>query len=343
MNPESRETLEFWAHEDRVENDQINQKIWEISPIMMGAVHDMRSDGVRFSGKYGCQQAMVGEEAFTHEGHRLTGGYDTEDPLPWIPDWVGRRCSTDTGVTVIGPSYPPVIAERGRYWAGLKLADYRAAGGADAFLRLFAEHVLWDSDYGHFCQIEHLLFPFRTAADLCYFNLCRGSFLTQSEPVGEGDDQYSDERLDGSHIRNVDDRRLYHLLYHEYVQAAETWNWERLVASKSRVVIALGKVAEHGLLRLFRSKGARIVDHSDGAEWEPPNLGDEVGWPSQRADSNRPISYWIERDGRWWDISLPDQSGWRLLPVYSLDEAEKEDTGYRRTQRILSTFLNGLE
>jgi hypothetical protein len=70
----------------------------------------------------------------------------------------------ETGVTVIGPSYPPVISERGRHWAGISLANYRAAPSADAFMKLFTERVLRDDDFGHFCQLESLLFPFRTAA-----------------------------------------------------------------------------------------------------------------------------------------------------------------------------------
>ena len=338
MNNDNRPTLDFWAHEDRAKGDEINRDIWETSPMRMGAIHDVRTDGVGFTGEFGCQQAMVCEQAFTVEAPRLIGAYDDDEPLPWIPDWVGNRHGSGTGVTLVGPSYPPIIIERALYWAGMPLADYRTAGSADEFLTTFTEQILRDGDFSHFTQIESMLFPFRTAADICYFNLCRGSFVTRCQR--SGDDQYGDERLDGSHLGETPARRLYHLLYNDYVKAAEDWTWQRLLDSRSGAVIALGKVAEHGLLRLFRRKGATITCASDGREWNPPALNDEVFWPSRQADDDRPVEYWIERSGRWWNVSMPDVADWCILPVHSLDAVEKEDSGYRRTRRILERFLD---
>ena len=341
MNAKNEQPLEFWAHADRTRDDPTNNDIWAESPFAMAQVHDIRGDGVEFSGEFGCQQAMVGDEAFTDGGHRLIGAYDDDEPLPWIPDWVGRRASGDCGVTVIGPSYPPVIKERGRLWAGIPLADYRAAETADAFLDLLTDQVLEDGEFmGHFTQLESLLFPFRTAADLCYFNLCRGSFVIQSQDPGDSDDRYDDD-LDNSQLANPADRRKHQLLYGEYVQMKERWTLKRLSESRSGVVIALGRVAEHGLLRLFRRKGAVIHRHDDGVEWNPPALEDDAVWPSLAADPTRPIGSWTDRSGRWWDVRGADDRRWRVLPVFGLQQVEKEDSGYRRTRRVLNAFLNG--
>ena len=340
MNATDEQPPEFWAHADRTRDDPTNSEIWAESPFAMTQVHDIRGDGVEFSGEFGCQQAMVGDEAFTYEGHRLIGAYDDDEPLPWIPDWVGRRASGDCGVTVIGPSYPPVLAERAQCWAGLPLAEYRAAETADEFMTRFTERVLRDDDFGHFCQLESLLFPFRTAADLCYFNLCRGSFVIQCQIPGDGDDRYDDD-MDSSHLANPADRREHQLLYGEYVQTKDRWTWERLSERCSGVVIALGRVAEHGLLRLFRRKGALIRRHDDGAEWNAPALDDDALWPSLAADPTRPIGSWTDRYGRWWDVRGSDDRRWRVLPVFGLQQVEKVDPGYRRTRRVLGAFLNG--
>lgn len=339
MNATEPQPPEFWRHQDRTQNDPTNNEIWEDSPFRMAQIHDIRGDGVDFDGESGCQQAMVGEEAFTYEGPQLIGACDDEEPLPWVPDWVGRHCTEELGVTVVGPSHAPVIAERARDWAGIPLAEYRAAESADAFMTQFTEQVLRDDDFGHYCLLESLLFPFRTAADLCYFNLCRGSFVTQCQVPGDGDDRYFDD-LVALQPMNPQARRNYWLLYDEYVQTNERWTWERLTASKSDTVMALGQVAEHGLLRLFRKKGASITCHESGATWNPPVLDDDLLWPSVSSEVARPLAYWIERPGRWWDVLGPEGRSWRLLPVFGLQHADREDPGYRRTRRILKPFLN---
>ncbi len=334
-------SLEFWNNNHRRKGDPTNETIWTSSPMTIATIHAVRDDGFEFDGSYGCQQAMIGNDGalFPDGGDRLITAWDDEIPLPWIPDWVGNQSDSRSGVIVIGPSYPPVIAGRSPHCAGLLLSDYQSASNADSFLTMFTECVLRDDDFGYFSNIESLLFPFRTAADLCYFNLCRGCFVTRSPDV-HGDDFYGDDRMKGDHIQDPAVRKRYHTLYDDYVKANRNWAWERLVAGQSGAVIALGEVAEHGLLRSCIEYGASVKFHLDGSPWTPPTLQEVAFWPTVPADSERPIDSWIQESGRWWDVSTPEGQSWRVLPVHSLQDVDRDDPGYRRTRRVLGPFLN---
>ena len=84
------------------------------------------------------------------------------------------------------------------------------------------------------------------------FELCRVAFVRRAEGYDKGDD--------GVAVANPE-------LFTRYVESPRQndWLWRRVVGSEASTVLALGTIAEHGLLRLFaRHLSDRAI--SDSAE-----------------------------------------------------------------------------
>lgn len=139
-------------------------------------------------------------------------------------------------------------------------------------------------------------------AQIALFDLCRVSFVRRSavshEPHKSGD---------GIACSRPD----VFALYVENAQPA-SWTWERILSSQAVEIIALGRIAEHGLLRLFASKGMSIRNDA-GAEFA---LSKSKGgsWVSEYADSRFKLGYW-EKNRSGWHIEGGSRT-WKLFPRY---------------------------
>jgi hypothetical protein len=131
--------------------------------------------------------------------------------------------------------------------------------------------------------------------------------------------------------------RTEHLFFCRYVEneTVSGWTWRRITESRAEHVIALGRIAEHGLLRLFNRLGAKIS--CKGEAWKPNEYGLEWDWVNHHADSCKRLSHW-QAPGNWWTISTQERDI-TMLPVYHPSAAKEYDLGYVRTREALIHWL----
>ena len=122
--------------------------------------------------------------------------------------------------------------------------------------------------------------------------------------------------------------------------AQSDWSWRRIDGIGSGLILALGTVAEHGLLRLLQSRGAVARHSRTDKQFNPHHDGD---WPSRYALSNYGIAKWL-RDGAWWNVNPRNESQarWKVLPVYhpSYTRPQNADLDYSRTRTLISRMMD---
>ncbi|MGA3180224.1 MAG: hypothetical protein ABSF38_07785, partial [Verrucomicrobiota bacterium] len=143
----------------------------------------------------------------------------------------------------------------------------------------------------------------------------------------------ADNRRQDDSRQPVKDRAPIFCRYVEH-PVVEEWTWRRNTESWSECIVVLGSIAEHGLLRLLISGGAKITCHVPPVI--PPNLSHSIPpcWVDRPADPGRNLRYWLE-PGRWWTISIPGRNI-RLLPIYHPVRMDDNDPGYERTAQALA-------
>jgi hypothetical protein len=286
-----------WEIEDFNLHDELNQVIWSDSIRMQNEIH-ASCDGNhrRFSGAVGIQQAMIG-----------SSGFDT-DPLPMVPDLVGKeagKCRDKTAL-IVGSAYAPFIQGIAGRGATIALRDYKTAGSAAKFQqRFFAQVIAGDKAY-----YEPLALRFsriRPTRNLIVMDLCRGSFCFRSvDANGLRRDIGGDRIAMGKHFVETGKKELAveaRVLFSCYVDYGADWTWQRMEGSRD--IIALGAIAEHGLLRLLDKRGATILDRASGNQWTKLNV--ENHWSQFSADGRK-------QHGKWWDAHVGNME-WRILPT----------------------------
>ena len=73
---------DFWSIEYLCKDDLINEEIWSKSPAIEQIIQSENESNV------GAQQGMAGDNI-----------------LPWVPDIVGKKWNTPSGLNIIGSDY----------------------------------------------------------------------------------------------------------------------------------------------------------------------------------------------------------------------------------------------
>jgi hypothetical protein len=200
--------------------------------------------------------------------------------------------------------------------------------------------ALSDPYYG---PIERFCGSLPDASRIALFDLCRASYVKRTFVNGAE-----------THDSNAKIVEQSAGVFARYVEAKtpEAWLWRRLSGGSALRVVALGTVAEHGLLRLFQRKGLAIYLHRTTQPevgpltFSPADLRDVSGsWVKVHAYKRLrcgtyslekvltrkvTLDYWLQGQA-WWSIRRPGEDAdiWRLLPVYH--------PRYQTTQRIQGT------
>lgn len=271
--------------------DALNEEIWRRSRALQREVQAPRR---RWAvGEVGAQQAMCGDEA-----------------LPWVPDLVGARFGEPGSVLVVGMAYSGFVRRPTHPRGQLDPSVYANCASAADFCATFARRVV--PAYRYYGHLMAALPAEVGASRVAFSDLCRVALVK----VGaRGDSSSGVERADRA-------------LFCRYADhpANLGWHRQRLGAAQPAVVVALGHVAEHGLLRLLRNDlGCDIVTTGP----RPVAFSRKSGattWPTAYAADQRQIGTWADtRDwwraevkrGRWNVVTIPHTSETPVAPVHA--------------------------
>ena len=307
-------------------HDLVNQSIWAESISLQRKIAKRETTAV------GVQQAMpkaCDEHLFS-----------AQNPLPWVPDLVGSRFGTDPcSVLVVASSYNGFIEGYSRRDAVMPLHEYVNAknddrNGLERFSRAFVECVV-DRDAAYYQPILRTLLP-AAGCDpdcCCITDLCKASFVRR----GSGPD--NDKRGDVGSDTVVKENWPHWLPYvtggpdgGSDAPLPYQWLWQRM--QQCRVIIALGAIAEYGVLKILQ----RMAAAPNAWSWRdnsvrPAMTASVSDWKYGYANTARTLGSWLRDDG-WWAMSdSSDKLRWFMLPVYHPAYAigRGGDSGYRQT------------
>lgn len=274
--------------------DAINEEIWTQSAALQAAMQPPRAGWA--AGEVGAQQSMCGESA-----------------LPWVPDLVGCELASPSAVLFVGMSYAGFIRRSGRRNGLIPPEDYLAASAAE-FADRFAEVVVPRYPY-----YQHLLdaLPADVAtAQVAFTDLCRACFVK----VGRKDDSNSSvERADKA-------------LFSRYVDHPDQqrWHQRRILGSGARLLVAVGHVAEHGLLRLLRDGlGCEVRCGAGRVEFSRRSAAHS--WPTAYAHDRRQIGAWASTND-WWEAVSAGRR-WNVVTVPHTSESPLDAVHIDRIRR----------
>ena len=122
--------------------------------------------------------------------------------------------------------------------------------------------------------------------------------------------------------------------------------WERM--KRCRAIIALGTIAEYGVLKIFHRMAAQPKAWSHHDNRVTPDRqttsADVTSWEYHYACSKRKLGSWLNSED-WWVMSESgNKRQWFMLPVYHPAYAigREGDSGYRitlsRVQRMMAAI-----
>lgn len=311
----------FWDTKSLIEKDSLNEEIWNDSPKVQRSINQLNTNSAS-SMKYGAQQAMI-------DG--------TEYCLPWVPDIVGRDYKSSDSIIIIGSAYAGFIDGYSPRNRTMKLERYQEADNPYVFLNYFLEDVVI-GDQSYYSPIQTLISSFCDLKKIVLFDLCRASFVCR-------DDRMPPNRKDKSNDRVTRDAKA---IYAQYVesQIVEDWTWRRITDCGAMCIVALGTIAEHGLLRLFNRKKISIKDYRNSERLALRDYNNGK-WVAHYAGSvNKKLDYWIHNSGNWWQIEGTvngQDRKWYLLPVYHPVRYSKHDPAYGKTIEVLKAIKDKLK
>jgi hypothetical protein len=331
-------TATFWDRALFDFNDLLNNDLRNKSP-------QVQMDEIGKPSDIGSQQAMVG------------------DVLPWIPDLVGKNWSSSEALLFCGSAYAGIFSEYSSRPGGRTMAVNEYAGAAKATLealqRLYFDKIIdpppranaRDSDV-YYGKIQELCTQGADQSDLAcvgdasfiaLFDLCRASFVKRIQQNGAVKDSSDTKKVIRAHC-NVFDK------YVEQSASASEWLWRRVSEGRARRIVALGSVAEHGLLRLFQRRGRSIYLGGQGP----------VEFPKKRLESlegkwvGRYAYEWLQHKGKalegplkldcwlcrstWWSIHEDGKERWRLLPIYHPTSRALTGTTLAKTKALIRSM-----
>lgn len=275
---------------DLVALDALNEEIWSESPRVHASIQKAHSAWQ--IGDICAQQAMCG----------LTS-------LPWVPDLVGVDFHRPGAVLVVGMAYSGFVQRVGQSRGEIPVDRYQNYGSTAAFCADFARSVV--PAYRYYGNLLAALPPEVGPRRVAFTDLCRVSLVR----VGaRGDSSSGIERADralfcryADHPNNLD------------------WHRRRLVDSGVRVVVALGHVAEHGLLRLLRDRVGCRVETTGNSRVRFTRSSGPQAWCTAYAHDERQIGTWdVTLDwwrasgacGQWAVVTIPHTSEAAVQPVH---------------------------
>lgn len=283
--------MTFWREGWLSGDDAINGEIWERSPAVQRSIHPPAQ--LLPPGSVGAQQAM------------LPG--NPSAILPWAPDVLGSEWNESASVTIIGSAYAGFIRECSTRRNTLPVDSYIDSQNWQEFASQFRDCVIEGdrSYYEPLAQLVRLATGHNDARGVALLDVCRASFVRR--------DAEGPSRRDESGDRVVLAAPATFERYAEH-DASHRWTWDRLISGQARRVIALGTIAEHGLLRLFARAGCRIHQSISGAECRlrPYPLG---CWVRRYASTGSTLGGWLASGGCWVVTHDGLAREWRVLPV----------------------------
>lgn len=268
-----------WTLDDVVLDDALNDEMWRESPTVQMAIQPPQATWG--TDAFGVQQVMRGEPI-----------------LPWVPDVVGRDHQLPGAVVVIGAAYAGILPRLGQERPGqdsLTAAKVREMGGPSEFLRVFVPEVM--PRFSYYRGIAKSMPSGVGARKLVLADLCRASFVRRSPicDVATG---------------VVDAAPNLFSLYVEH-ERQQDWLWRRVNETRAEVLVALGTVAEHGVLRLLCRRGASIRCSTASSVVFEPRPGE---WPCDHANTKRKIGAWKDLPNGWWVASTRDRT-WKVVTI----------------------------
>jgi len=327
-------------------DDPVNRSIWTDSVALQRKIAEHGTLPLRV----GAQQAMP---KACDEAH-----FSPHDPLPWVPDLVGTNFGNDPkSVLVVASSYNGFIAGYSARQAVMPLADYidvkrNGADGLGTFISKFKDQVV-DGDEDYYQPILRDLLAGSGIAleSCCLTDLCKASFVQRGGGPDGGNrcDKGSDKIVQIfwqqwiPHVVGVyGDERSVPLPYQ--------WLWQRM--QRCRLIVALGTIAEYGVLKVFMrmATAPRVWSWHDQTivPDHPTTTAKTQDWEYAYACSNRKLSHWLRAED-WWVLSDDGaRPHWFLLPVYHPASAigRGNDRQYHKTiprlQRMIQAATSTL-
>ena len=300
--------MRFWSLEHLDLEDPLNAEIWDQSASEQEQIQPYRSDWQ--IGDVGAQQAM-------RSPYRL----------PWVPDPVGLDWHRHDALLVVGSAYGPFVAGDGRRHEILP-SEYMA-DSCKGFGKVFFEKVIRNREF--YTRVGELAESVVSSCrSLAIFELCRVAFVRRAERCDKGGD--------GVAVANPE-------LFTRYVESPKQndWLWRRVVGSEASTILALGTIAEHGLLRLFARNlcGSAISDSADRKIRFDRYRSEDARWLTRYANIRRKIGGRSERASPpFWLVQGRTADGkhrsWRVTVV-------PHPTGGRGSANWHSVRLNSIK
>ena len=284
---------DFWNPEHLSTSDPLNEEIWRESVKLEKELLN--------PGDVGAQQAMVGKPI-----------------LPWVPDIVGKNWREPGGLMIVGSAYAGFIKEyTSSQQRAMPVAVYARSTDPFTFQKNFFEYII-KADISYYRRIKYIADRLKNVSleKIVLFDLCRASFV--SRDTNPNNHNIIDQSGDGVVKENCS-------IFAKYVegQIPKNWIWSRITNCGATCIVALGTIAEHGLLRLFSEKGLLIKDYRNKnnklvLKKERKEDEDKGMWVTKYADDTKNLAYWLLNEGNWWVIEglVNDQPRkWNLLPI----------------------------
>lgn len=247
--------MDFWSLDNLDLTDPLNMEIWSRSTIEQERIQPYRNDWQ--CGEIGAQQAM----RFPFK-------------LPWVPDPVGYDWNKHDALLVVGSAYGPFIGGDGRKHE-IEPQLY-ACQTCEEFGKVFFEKVIRQRLY--YTRVRDMASAVINSCRLiALFDLCRVAFVRRAPGRDKG----------GDGVANCAPE-----LFTQYVESQKSneWLWQRVLKSEASTILALGTVAEHGILRLFaRNLQDVLISDSGDSTIIFSNTADHR-WPARYAHTRRKLT-----------------------------------------------------
>jgi hypothetical protein len=257
--------------------DAINEDIWSRSAAFQQELQAARRNWA--VGEVGAQQAMCGPRA-----------------LPWVPDLVGAEFGLPGSVLVVGMSYAGFLRRDPSRSGYMTPESYRDHATARDFCAHFVNSVV--PHYPYYQRVLDAFPPEVPLRRVGFTDLCRANLV----------------RIEKTRDSCQGIERCGRSLFARYAEHPEQRQWHacRILESGVEVLVALGQVAEHGLLRLLRD----VLDCNVTTEDREVVFSRRSGpltWPTAYAHDARQIDDWMGAKA-WWSAGGP-RGHWKVVTV----------------------------
>lgn len=281
---------------DLASDDAINDEIWATSRAIQQEIQPARRTWAR--GEVGAQQAMCGAEA-----------------LPWVPDLVGADFGKPGSILFVGMAYAGFIRRAGHPRGQLPADLYGTHRSSRAFCQSFVASVV--PAYAYYTHALRALPALAERQRVAFTDLCRVALVK----IGvQGDTSSGMERAD---------RPLF-CRYADHASNRE-WHLRRLAQTNPLLVVALGHVAEHGVLRLLRDHLQNTVTTSGRDRIQFTRRSGLEAWPTAYACMERQIATWAQT-GDWWRAEGL-RGRWNVVTVPHTSEEPIDEAHVGRIRR----------